>query len=217
MTDFLTARKAMVDCQVRPSDVTSYPIIAAMSAIPREEYVPRAQRETAYLGEHITLAPGRVVLDARTFGKMLEALDIRPTEMVLDIGCGLGYSTAVTARLAEFVVAVEQDESMASEAEGILAAQSVDNATVITGDLAAGAAAHGPYDAIIIQGAFETLPDTLNDQLKDGGRIVGIRAEGAYGTCLLGLKSQGKIIWRRAFDAAAPVLPGFAAKAEFIF
>ena len=171
MTDFVAARKAMVDCQVRPSDVTSYPIIAAMLAVPREEFVPRGARETAYLGEHITLAPGRALLDARSFGKMLEALNIQPSEMVLDIGCGYGYSTAVLAHIAEFVVGVE----------------------------------------------FETMPPALLDQLKPGGRIAAIRAEGAYGTCQLGLKTSAGVSWRRAFDAAAPVLPGFAAVPAFVF
>jgi len=217
MTDFVAARKSMVDCQVRPSDVTSYPIIAAMLAVPREEFVPRQAREIAYLGDHISLAAGRVLLDARTMGKMLEALDIQPSEMVLDIGCGLGYSTALIAHLAEFVVAVEEIEALAGEAETILAAQSEDNAVIVTGALAEGAAAHGPYDVIILQGAFETLPTALKDQLKDGGRIAAIRAEGEYGTCLLGRKSHGEIIWRRVFDAAAPVLPGFAAVPEFEF
>lgn len=217
MTDFVAARKAMVDCQVRPSDVTSYPIIAAMLAVPREEFVPRAVRETAYLGEHITLAPGRVLLDARSFGKMLEALNIQPSEMVLDIGCGFGYSTAVLARIAEFVVGVEADETMAAEAETNLAAQSIDNAVVVGGALAEGAAAHAPYDVIVLQGAFETMPPALLDQLKTGGRIAAIRAEGAYGTCQLGLKTSTGVTWRRAFDAAAPVLPGFAAVPAFVF
>lgn len=217
MTDFVTARKAMVDCQVRPSDVTSYPIIAAMLAIPREDYVPRAARETAYLGEHIPLAPGRVLLDARSFGKMLEAADIQPDEMVLDIGAGLGYSTAVLAQIAEFVVAVEEDDALASEAEAILAAQSVDNAVIVQGPLAAGAPAHAPYDAILLQGSYESMPEALTDQLKEGGRIVAIHAEGAYGTCMLGLKSKSGITWRRVFDGAAPVLPGFAQAKEFVF
>ncbi|MEX0970322.1 MAG: methyltransferase domain-containing protein [Paracoccaceae bacterium] len=217
MTDFVAARKAMVDCQVRPSDVTSYPIIAAMLAVPREEFVPRAARETAYLGAHIPLAPGRVLLDARSFGKMLEALNIQPTEMVLDIGCGLGYSTALLARLAEFVVGVEADEAMAAEAEAILAAQSADNAVVVAGELAAGAAAHAPYDVIVLQGAYETMPQALVDQLKLGGRIAAIHAEGAYGTCRIGIKTSAGVSWRRAFDAAAPVLPGFAAAPAFVF
>lgn len=217
MTDFVAARKAMVDCQVRPSDVTSYPIIAAMLATPREEYVPRALRDTAYLGDDLPLAVNRVVLDPRVMGKMLEAVGVKPNDLVLDIGCGLGYSAALIAHMAEMVIAVEEDAEMAAEAEATLSAQSVDNAIVIAGPLAAGAPEHGPYDAIVLEGAFQDIPTALIDQLKVGGRIVAIRAEGAFGTCLLGLKTDAGVAWRRVFDAAAPVLPGFAAKPEFVF
>ena len=116
MTDFAARRTMMVDTQVRPSDVTKYTIIDAMLSIPREAYVPLAKREAAYVGEHVTLAPGRVVLDPRTLAKLLDALDIQPVEAVLDLGCGLGYSAAVIARMAEAVVAVEEDADLATEA-----------------------------------------------------------------------------------------------------
>ncbi len=105
----------MVDTQVRPSDVTKFPIIDAMLRVPREIYVPAAMRDVAYVGENVDLGGGRVVLDPRVLAKMLNALDVQPDEMVLDIGCGLGYSTAVLARLAEAVVAVEADAEMAAD------------------------------------------------------------------------------------------------------
>ena len=103
MIDFAQRRTMMVDTQVRPNDVTKFPIIEAMLAIPREVFVPGAQREAAYVGGNVEIAPGRVVLEARTLAKMLDALDIRPSDLVLDVGCGLGYSTAVIARMAEAV------------------------------------------------------------------------------------------------------------------
>lgn len=215
MTDFATRRVMMVDTQVRPSDVTKFPIIDAMLRVPREVYVPRDKREAAYMGENVDLRQGRVVLEPRTLAKLLDALDIQPGDMVLDLGCGLGYSSAVIARLADAVVAVEEDEAMAQEAQTTLSHEAVDNAAVIVGPLAEGAAKHGPYDVITIQGAVEQIPAALLDQLKEGGRIGAVFMEGALGVARIGYKSDGKISWRFAFNAAAPVLPGFAKTAGF--
>ncbi len=216
MTDFATRRTMMVDTQVRPSDVTKFPIIEAMLAVPREVYVPRDKREAAYVGENLAIAPRRVMLEARTFAKLLDALDIQPDEMVLDLGCGLGYSTAVIARLAEAVIAVEEDPDLAAAAERTLAAEGVDNAAVIAGPLAAGAARHGPYDVITIEGAIEVLPEALLDQVKEGGRIGCVFMEGALGVARVGYKVDGVLTWRYVFNAAAPVLPGFEARPGFM-
>lgn len=215
MTDFQTRRVTMVDTQVRPSDVTKFPIIESMLSVPREVYVPRDLREAAYAEDNVALRPGRVVLEARTLAKILDALDVQPDEMALDVGCGLGYSTAVIARMVEAVVAVEEDEAMANEAQQILSGQSVDNAAVVAGPLAAGAAKHGPYDVIMVQGGVEVVPEVLLAQLKEGGRIGVILMEGHLGSAKIGYKIDGRISWRFAFNATAPVLPGFAAAKGF--
>lgn len=205
----------MVDTQVRPSDVTKFPIIDAMLSVPREAFVPSTMREAAYIGENLDIGGGRVLLEPRTLAKMLDVLDIKPTEVILDIAPGLGYSTAVLAHMAEFVIGVEDDESRAEEAQSILSEQGIDNAAIISGALAEGAAKSGPYDVIILQGAVEGLPDSLLAQLKDGGRIVSIFAEGDLGVVRIGYKMDQRINWRMAFNAGAPVLTGFAKKAEF--
>ena len=216
MSEFSTRRVMMVDTQVRPSDVTKFPIIDAMLSIPREAYVPADRREAAYVGENLVLAQGRVMLEARTLAKLLDALDIQPGEMVLDLGCGLGYSAAVIARLAETVVAVEGDEALAVEAGRILSEAGVDNAIVVTGPLAAGAAKHAPYDVITIEGGVETVPAALLAQLKDGGRIGAIFMDGAVGTVKVGYKSGDQVTWRAVFNATAPLLDGFARPKAFV-
>jgi len=196
--------------------VTKFPVIAAMLAVPREVFVPDPLREVAYLGENLALAPGRVVLDPRSFAKMLDAIDIQPGDLVLDLGAGLGYSAAVLARLAEAVVAVEEDPALAAEAQRLLAAEGVDNAAVFAGPLAAGAPKHGPYDAILCEGGVETVPQALIDQLKDGGRMAAIFMDGPLGTARIGLRQGGRMAWRPAFHATAPVLPGFHRQPEFV-
>ncbi|MEY4697502.1 MAG: hypothetical protein RIT14_1930 [Pseudomonadota bacterium] len=215
MSDFSTRRVMMVDTQVRPSDVTKFPIIEAMLSVPREVYVPRDLREAAYIGENVEIASGRVVLEPRTLAKLLDALDIQPNELVLDLGCGLGYSTAVIARLADAVVAVEEDDALAAEAQRTLSAEGVDNAAVVVGQLAAGDAKHAPYDVITLQGGVEVIPDALLAQLKEGGRIGAVFMDGALGTARVGYKIDGAVSWRYAFNAAAPLLAGFTAKRGF--
>ncbi|MFN3970682.1 MAG: protein-L-isoaspartate O-methyltransferase family protein [Gemmobacter sp.] len=215
MADFTQRRIMMVDTQVRPSDVTSFPIIEAMLAVQRETFVPDALREAAYVGEHLPLAPGRVILDPRVLAKMLELIDIQPGELVLDLGPGLGYSSAVAAELAEAVVALEEDAGLAAEAQRRLAEAGADNVAVVTGPLTAGAAKYAPYDAILVQGGVETLPEAITSQLRDGGRIACLFMEGNLGSVRLGLKHGGQITWRFGFNAVAPVMPGFAMAREF--
>jgi len=215
MQDFATRRMMMVDTQVRPNDVTKFPIIEAMLHVPREDFVPAARREAAYIGENVPLEGGRVLLEPRNFAKMLDVLDIQPDDLVLDIGCGLGYSSAVIARMAEAVVAVEE-AALAGQAESALAAAGADNVAVVEGALAAGSPKHGPYCVILIEGGVEEVPQALLDQLKEGGRIAALFMDGALGTVRIGRKIDGHIGWRDAFNAAAPVLPGFAATKEFV-
>lgn len=217
MTDFSAARTAMVDCQVRPSDVTKFPIIEALLAVPRETYVPAAKKSVAYVGEHIALSADRVLLDARTFAKMLDSVNIRPTDLVLDLGCGMGYSSAVIARLAVAVVAIEEDPDLARIATETLSDMSVDNVLVDHAKLSEGNAKHGPYDVVITEGAIEELPAAIAGQIKDGGRIVTIVQQEDLSQCRIGYKSGGNITWRYAFDASAPVLSGFERQEEFAF
>lgn len=214
MADYAKARTMMVDSQVRPNDVTRYPVIEAMLAVAREEFVPDAKRAAAYAGINLDLGAGRVLLEPRTLAKMLDTLAIGPEDLVLDVGCALGYSTAVMARMAEAVIAVD-DADFAAEAERRLAAAGADNAAVVAGPLAAGAPKHAPYDVIVIEGGIQTLPPALVDQLKDGGRIAALFQDGGLGVVRIGHKVAGRIDWRDAFNAAAPILPGFARESAF--
>lgn len=212
MSDFQTRRITMVDTQVRPQDVTKFPIIAAMLAVPRENFVPKAAREAAYVGGNIALAPRRVVLEARSLAKLLDALDIVPGEKVLCLGAGYGYTAAIVAEMGADVVAVEDDATMASAARENLQGQ----AKVVHGSIAQGAASDGPYDVILLEGAAESFPEALAAQLKEGGRLGAIFMEGALGVARIGHKHDGKVTWRFGFNATAPVVPGFEAVRGFV-
>ena len=216
MTDYQTRRKTMVDTQIRPSDVTKFPIIEAFLSVPRERFVPDGKREAAYIGENFKIGQSRVILEPRTLAKLLDALDIRNDELVLDIGPGLGYSSAVISPMAEVVIAVEDDSSMANEAEEILTEVGADNVVIQIGKLEDGAPEHGPYDVIILQGGVEKIPSSILKQLKNGGRVGAIFVEEGLGTAKIGFKLNDKINWRYSFNAAAPVLPGFFKQKDFV-
>ena len=215
MTDFEARRRTMVDTQVRPSDVTRFPIIDAMLTVPRENFVPDAYRETAYIGEHIPLSRDRVVLEPRLLAMILDALDLTGDDLVLDLGSAYGYSAAVIAHIAQAVIAVEEDEDLASESQTLLSDYGADNVIVEQGIMAEGAAEHAPFDVIIVEGGVETVPQALTDQLKEGGRMAAVFCEGALGTLKIGHRHNGKMTWREEFNAGVPVMPGFARERAF--
>lgn len=215
MPDFAARRRMMVDTQVRPSDVTKFPIIAAMLAVARERFVPSDKAEIAYIGETLDLGGGRALAEPRTFAKLLDALELGPEDLVLDLAPATGYSSAVIARIAAAVVAVEPDAAFAAEAEAALQAEGVDAAIIVHGPAAAGADDHGPFDAIILQCGIEDFPEALVAQLKEGGRVGAVFMSGALGVARLGIKRNGTLHWRDIFNAVLPVLPEFRRKAEF--
>lgn len=216
MPDFATRRTMMVDTQVRPNDVTRFPIIEAMLHVPRERFVPESRREAAYLGENVLIAPCRVLLEPRTLAKLLEGLDVRPGARVLDLGAGLGYAAAVMERMGAQVVAVEDDPARAAEAAALLAAEGAAGARVVPGPLTEGAPAAAPFDVILIEGAVEQVPEAILGQLAPDGRIGVLFAEGTLGIARIGRKEGGQVHWRYAFNAGAPVLPGFGRAAAFV-
>jgi len=136
---------------------------------------------------------------------------------VLDVGCATGYSTAVVARLASTVVALEEDTGLAEVASANLRALGASQAQVVTGALAEGWPPQAPYDVIMVNGAFEIVPRALLRQLKEGGRLVGVLGRGPAGKAMLYRSIGVEFSGRPIFDAAAPLLPGFAEPPAFVF
>lgn len=221
MIDFARARRTMVDTQIRVNDVTDARIIEALLSVPREAFVPEARRELAYIDDDVAVneaangRPARYLIELMVLAKMVHAAAIGPDDAVLDIGVATGYSSAVLARIAASVVALEEDEALVGAARQALAGSG--NVTVVAGPLAAGAAQQGPYDAILLEGAVEVVPEALFSQLKDGGRLVAVVGAGRAAKCLVHTRISDEISARPIFDAAIPPLPGFAAVRGFVF
>jgi protein-L-isoaspartate(D-aspartate) O-methyltransferase len=210
-----SARFNMIEAQIRTSNVTDPRILAAMNAVAREKFVPRAARALAYADVPVAVAPGRYLLDPRSFAKLAQLAQINPTDRVLDVGCGTGYSAAVLARLAAEVVALEQDADLVRVASELLA-DAVGKVELVQGGLIEGVKGQGPFDVIFINGAIEQAPETLLTQLAEGGRLVTVLKDGQSRAWLF-LKQNGQVGRRPDFDADVPLLAGFKKAMGFIF
>lgn len=217
MFDAAMARRMMVDGQVRTADVTNLDLIAAMLAVPRELFVPPAQAGQAYLDSDIPLGAGRVLLKPMVLAKLIQGAMVGPVDRVLDVACGSGYSSAVLSRIVTSVVALEQEPALAQLAKQALQSVGAVNVTLVVGSLIAGWAAGGPYDVILLNGATEIAPEALGYQLKPNGRLACIFGRGPAAKAMIYRLVEGHLVGRPIFDATAPVLPGFAAPAAFVF
>ncbi len=216
MTDFATARRHMVDGQVRTADVTDLRIIAAMMDIPRDHFVPPVSAGLAYLDLDLPVGDGaRRLLKPMVFAKLIHAANIASTDRVLDVGSATGYGAAVLGRLAAHVTALEQDAGLAQAARAALATQS--NVSVASGPLTAGWPQGGPYDVVVLEGATEIVPEVFLIQLKEGGRLVCVLGSAPGAKAMLYCRSGDDLGGRPIFDAAAALLPGFVKAPAFAF
>lgn len=213
MTDFAAARINMVENQVRCNAVTDPGVIAAMSEVPREQFVPAASASIAYMDQDLSLGHGRYLMQPRSFAKLFQAAAISGNDAVLDVGCATGYSSAVLARIAGRVVALEQDADLAKIASANLAGV----ASVVTGSLTDGVADQGPYDVIFLNGSIPAKPEKLCSQLSEGGRLVAILGNGPVGQAHVYVRSNDSVTYRVVFDASAQPLPGFEVAQSFVF
>lgn len=217
MSLYAAQRFNMVEAQVRTNDVTDPRIHDAMSAVARERFVPASKRALAYADVPVEVAPGRFLLDPRSFAKMVALVGIKASDKVLDVGAATGYSSAVLGRLAASVIALEQDAELVRLAYELLPAMGAPNVVVTQGALNQGLKAKGPYDVIFVNGSIPEPPEVLLGQLAEGGRLVAVIAGSAAGKAELFLREHGRIGRRSGFDAQVPALVGFTKTVGFVF
>ena len=221
MADFAQQRYNMVESQVRPSDVTDRRIFRAMLELPREQFVPTALKPISYMDQKIAFtkaskgAEPRGLLEPRVLAKLVQLAEIGEHDVVLDVGCGPGYSAALMGKLGETVVALEADAELGETAGKVLSDLGLDNVAVVSGALESGYSDEGPYDAIFVGGRVEEMPAALLDQLKDGGRLVAVRGTPVHARAVIWRRIGAIFDVQEAFEAAAPLLPGFAKAKSF--
>lgn len=217
--NFADVRRNMVESQIRTNRVTDPRIIDALGDVPREQFVPKRLRGVAYVDEDIEIAPGRFLMEPMVFARLIQSAEINAGDVCLDIGSATGYSATVLGRLAGTVVALESESEIAREAEENFQRLGADNILLAEGPLENGYPRQGPYDVILLNGAVESVPKALLDQLAEGGRLVAVVCRpGDYGRATLFVNIRGQISQRPVFDAAVPPLVGeFSQPAGFSF
>ncbi len=215
--DFAAARHNMVESQIKPNRVTDTLVMNALAELPRENFVPKALQGVAYVDEAIDIGEGRHLMEAWVLARLLQTAEVQADDIALVIGCGSGYEAAVMSYLASTVVALESNETLAKQSNEVLSDLSIDTVAVVNGGLERGYSRQAPYDVIFINGAVPKIPERLGGQLAEGGRLVAIVGEGAYGKGTLVTRYNETISSREVFDAGTPTLPGFEQDSAFSF
>lgn len=217
------ARINMVSQQLATSGITDQRILDLMGELPREQFIPAEYQSLAYADHDIPLSHGldaRHLLEPLAQARLLQLAEIDAEDTVLDVGGATGYSAALASRLAKHVVALECNEQLAAHAIGLLRKLGRNNVEMKVGSLAHGVEARTQFDAIIINGGAHHVPASLEEQLKEGGRIAAIiykKDSGRFARMVQGVKADGIVTYRDAYDAAVRVLPGLEKHQEFVF
>ncbi|OFW98120.1 MAG: hypothetical protein A3D94_20535 [Alphaproteobacteria bacterium RIFCSPHIGHO2_12_FULL_66_14] len=219
MPDFTRARRNMVDGQLRPNRVTNAALLAAIGDLPRERFLPEAFRSVAYADEDVPLGGGRHLMEPMVLARLIQALQPQAGDRALVVGAGRGYGAALLARLVKTVAAVESDAALAAAGGQITKDLGLAGIQWIVGKLEQGAPGAAPFDVVLVEGAVRQIPQTILDQMAEGGRLaVTISgAPGAMGVAQLFVKDGGVTSGRPLFDAGTPLLPGFAPPPRFTF
>lgn len=222
MDDFALARANMVNSQIRISGVTDDHLLDILGSVPRECFAPAYLRSVACIDDDLPLdgkgtSGERFLMEPMSFARLVQLAGIRGGDLILDVGCATGYSSAILARLGSSVVALESDAQLAMQANENLLAVNVDNVAVVTGVLQEGHRSEGPYDVIFLNGSVRNVPQILLEQCKDGGRLVAIIEHAGVGKATLFQRNGSTTSFHHAFDAFVKPLPGFGGPLNFEF
>ncbi len=216
--DFDTARRTMVDAQVRPNDVTDPNIVRAFLTVPREAFVPRSRRSVAYSEMEISTGENRSLWTPRDTAKLIAALDPQPHNSCLVLAAGAGYEAALLGHLCETVIAVDETTDTVEKLGERMAELGIDRVIAVEAPVRDGLAGQAPFDRIVICGMVEHVPETLTSQLSEGGRLAAVvEVDEALGRGRVYTRAGDAVAFRDMFDAAPPKLPDFNRPRAFVF
>lgn len=213
-----TARYNMVEQQIRPWNVFDRRVLDLIGDAPRHDYVPSAYRNLAFADMHIPLGAHREIMPPKVEARLLQALEIQPTDNVLEIGTGCGYMTSLLAALGGRVHSVETDAELSGQAGKTLTSNGIDNVALEVGDASNGWDKHQPYDVILVNGSMFDLPDSLRENLNIGGRLVAIIGKSPVMEAIL-LQRVGQKNWSDVvlFETDLAPLPNCEEPERFVF
>ncbi|MGY9051906.1 MAG: protein-L-isoaspartate O-methyltransferase family protein [Alphaproteobacteria bacterium] len=223
MNDWNLSRINMVENQIKPYGIKNLELLRALESIPRELFFENSDVDRSYSDQHIILksldegSEDRFVISPVIFSKMIEIVDIQKNEVVLDIGCANGYSSAIISHLADTVVAIDQGENLTNLAEENLYKAGINNVVVVNTDIKTGYAKEAPYDVIVIEGSVDSIPNDIYLQLNTNGRIIAINADDTIGKVTLYIKDNEIFSSKFFLEATVPYLTAFKKENEFLF
>lgn len=212
-------RQNMIDNQLRANKVQDDRVLDAFLRLERELFVPTTLRGVAYIDEDLPVAPGRYLMEPMVAARLLQTLAPQPRDTALVVGAGVGYEAAALGLLARGVIALEEDPQLARIGRSALVDHRIASVTYVEAPLNAGHRARAPYDVILFGGAVAAIPNEISAQLAESGRMgVVLREPGSpLGRATLTTRTGAVLAQRVIFDAATPLLPGFAAEPGFVF
>lgn len=212
------ARYNMIEQQIRPWNVSDPAVLALLSAVKREDFVPAAYKSLTFVDMAIALPGGQCMLTPRVEARLLQDAAIQPDDKVLEIGAGVGYLTALLANQAQRVVTLEINPELAALARANLQRANLHNVEVREGDGSQGTLADAPFDVIVLGGSVAELPQNLLDQLKVGGRLVGIVGDEPIMHAVVCTRTgEAHFKTDEKWDDNAPRLQNFAQPSRFTF
>ncbi len=212
------ARFNMIEQQIRPWDVLDTSVLALLSVVRREDFVPPAYRSLAFMDIEIPLPGGHKMLSPKLEARLVQELNLSKYDRVLQIGAGSGYVAALIAHKAQRVIALEDNAELAELARQNLRRAQVHNAEVVQADGSHGLTAQAPFNAIVLTGSVTTVPQALLDQLKPGGRLLAIVGREPVMQATLFTKSeQGSLSTQILFDTVVAPLEHMATEPGFTF
>jgi protein-L-isoaspartate(D-aspartate) O-methyltransferase len=216
--DIEQARFNMVEQQIRPWDVLDQDILDLLFVVRRENFVPAALRDLAFVDTAIPLGHGAAMLEPKIEARVLQELHVRTTDTVLEIGTGSGYMAALLGARASQVTTVEIEPALAERARENLVAAGALNVRVEVGDASQGWPVHAPYDVIVVSGGLPVLPQELVAQLRPGGRLIAfIGEEPLMNATLVTLHADGSQTQEILFETLLPTLRNARGAQRFIF
>ena len=216
--EFHIARQNMIENQIKPSGVTDNSIINAMADLPREKFVSSDAATVCYSDKEIFLGDERYMMAPTLLASLLQEARIAEEHLVLNIGCGSGYSVAVLSRICRAVVGIEENPTLFEKASSLMVELGIDNALIVKKPLVNGYSKQAPYDAIVFNGAIEELPKKIIGQLANGGCIASVmRVNSNLGKAVITRKFGKLITATEIFDAWTPYMPQFNKKSSFKF
>mgnify|MGYP002701105285 FL=1 len=207
----------MVNGQIKPINGMTEKLVSIFNSLNREDFIPEEFKQSSYVEKNLVLSNHRVILKPELVARIAMYIDLNENENVLILGSTTGYLTAVLSLIAETVIVVEEDDGYIKSSESAIKENNLNNIIYINKSISNGCVEQSPFNAIIIEGAVDHVPQKLLNQLENGGRLIAILSENGICNAKRFLRKEAVFYTKQLFPCSLPVLPSFKEKNIFSF